>query len=105
MNRLGLRSAIAAAAIAPLVALGSGVASAAPTLHGDPNSPGTQLHVQSNGAHSFTCGTIGVTGAGVGSAPPNGSGQVNGVYFGSGPVQGGCVGSDGSVHFPSGHAH
>lgn len=36
---------------------------------------------------------------------PNGSGQVNGVYFGSGPVQGGCVGSEGSVHFPSGHAH
>ncbi|QTJ66169.1 MULTISPECIES: hypothetical protein [unclassified Rhodococcus (in: high G+C Gram-positive bacteria)] len=103
MNGFVLRTVIAAAAIT--VALGTGVASAGPTLHGDPATPGTQLNVRSNDQHSYSCGTIGVTGGGVGTAPPNSIGQSNSVFFGSGPVQGGCVGSDGSVHFPSGHAH
>ncbi|RZL83332.1 MAG: hypothetical protein EOP32_08105 [Rhodococcus sp. (in: high G+C Gram-positive bacteria)] len=105
MNTFALRTAIAAAAIAPLVAFGAGVASAAPTLHGDPDTPGTQLNIHSNSPHSFSCGAIGVTGVGIGSAPANGTGPVNGPFFGSGPVQGGCVGDDGSISFPAGHAH
>ncbi|SEC29652.1 hypothetical protein SAMN04490220_1281 [Rhodococcus jostii] len=74
MNTFALRTAIAAAAIAPLVALGAGagvgvgVASADPTLHGDPDTPGTQLNIHSNSPHSFSCGAIGVTGVGIGSA-------------------------------------
>ncbi|MBC2644171.1 MULTISPECIES: hypothetical protein [unclassified Rhodococcus (in: high G+C Gram-positive bacteria)] len=105
MNRLALRTTIAAVAAAPLVALGAGVAAAAPTLHGDPDTPGTQLNIHSNSPHSFTCGAIGVTGVGIGSAPANGSGPVNGAFFGDGPAQGGCVGDDGSIYFPAGHAH
>ncbi|TQC42363.1 hypothetical protein EEB14_49345 [Rhodococcus sp. WS4] len=80
MNTFALRTAIA-----PLVALGAGVASADPTLHGDPDTPGTQLTSHSNSPHSFSCGAI--------------------PFFGSGPVQGGCVGDDGSISFPAGHAH
>lgn len=107
MNTFALRTAVTSAAIATAFALGSGVAAAAPAFHGDPNTPGTQLHVHNdnpNDMNSYQCGAIGVGGAGVGSNSPGGSGQLNGVFFGSGPVQGGCVGNDGSVHFPSGRA-
>ncbi|MEN0134681.1 MAG: hypothetical protein AAGC80_06010 [Rhodococcus sp. (in: high G+C Gram-positive bacteria)] len=109
MNTFALRTAVTSAAIATAFALGSGVAAAAPAFHGDPNTPGTQLHVHTDPStpadnNSYQCGAIGVGGAGVGSKPSGGSGQLNGVFFGSGPVQGGCIGNDGSVHFPSGRA-
>ncbi|MFC9551436.1 hypothetical protein ACFTWF_11360 [Rhodococcus sp. NPDC056960] len=107
MNMFVSRVAITAAAIGALAAAGSGIASAAPIIHGDPNTPGTQLHVTSppEDPNGYACGALGVAGVGVGSNTPGGTGQMNGTYFGSGPMQGGCVGSDGSVHFPSGNAH
>ncbi|PBC47336.1 hypothetical protein [Rhodococcus sp. ACPA1] len=107
MNTFISRAAMTAAAIAALAAPGAGSASAAPYLHGDPNTPGTQLHASNNDptdTNSYSCGAIGVGGAGAGTTSPGGSGQLNGTYFGPGPVQGGCVGSDGSVYFPTGNA-
>ncbi|MDT2005407.1 hypothetical protein FXW78_12915 [Rhodococcus opacus] len=107
MNRFVSRVAITAAAVAALAASGAGMVSAAPILHGDPNTPGTQLHVTSppEDSNGYACGALGVAGVGVGTTSPGSTGQLNGPFFGSGPMQGGCVGSDGSVHFPSGHAH
>ncbi|RZL75447.1 MAG: hypothetical protein EOP32_31445 [Rhodococcus sp. (in: high G+C Gram-positive bacteria)] len=103
MTTITRRAVIAAAAIALFTA--PGVAAAAPNLHGDPNTPGTQVqfHNDPNDSNSYTCGAFGAGGAGVGSNPGGGTGQVNGT-FGPGPVQGGCVGSDGSVYFPTGNA-
>ncbi|MFC0454418.1 hypothetical protein [Rhodococcus jostii] len=99
MNTLVSRAAMTAAALA---APGAGVAAAAPY---DPNTPGTQLHASNDDptdTNSYSCGAVG--GAGAGTTSPGGSGQLNGTYFGPGPVQGGCVGSDGSVYFPTGNA-
>ncbi|MFC9552437.1 hypothetical protein ACFTWF_16435 [Rhodococcus sp. NPDC056960] len=105
MNTFAVRSAIAAGAALAVFAT-PGIAAAAPNLHGDPNTPGTQVQVESDPGEStsYTCGAVGVAGAGVGSNSGGGAGQVNGTYFGPGPVQGGCVGSDGSVYFPTGNA-
>lgn len=78
MNTFALRTAITSAAIAAFFALGSGVATAAPAFHGDPNTPGTQLHVHNDHPmdnNSYQCGAIGVGGAGVGSNPPEAAGN------------------------------
>lgn len=105
MNTVAVRSAIAAAAAFAAFAA-PGIAAAAPNLHGDPKTPGTQVQVESEpgDSNSYTCGAVGAAGAGVGSNSSGGAGSVNGAYFGPGPVQGGCVGSDGSVYFPTGNA-
>jgi hypothetical protein len=105
MNTFAVRPALAAAAALAISAT-PGVAAAAPNLHGDSTTPGTQVQVESDpgDSNSYTCGAVGVAGAGVGSNSSGGAGQVNGAYFGPGPVQGGCVGSDGSVYFPTGNA-
>ncbi len=58
MNTFAVRSALAAAAALAIFAA-PGVAAAAPNLHGgDPNTPGTQVQVESEpgDSNSYTCG-------------------------------------------------
>lgn len=110
MNKNVIRVAIASAAAAPVIALGSGVAAAAPTLEPDarPAVVGTVLWTDGLPMEGWTCTVFQGLTVGMVSDPDvnTHNGKIVDPLFGAwtaGPVNGACLGT-GGVAFPAGMA-
>lgn len=97
MNRIALRAAIATAAIAPMIALGAGVASAIPLVTPGPvGSPYDGTLEDFDNTVAYTCVLYG-PGIGFGSNPVAGTGPVTGLFLGPGVVDGVCLIGTGGI--------
>lgn len=103
MNRIALRAVIATVAIAPMIVLGAGVASAIPVVRGGTDgAPITGDLEDTDATVGNTCVVFG-PGVGFASQPAGAPTAVNGFWTGPGFVNGACLNTNFQISTPNGY--